>query len=231
MSEELTTSTAVVAEPAKPEPKPEYYLIARDPAELASAHVEMRVWARGMVEQMKGEAEEHRAAYDIAKKNRWSHGRMERLWRMAKRRLLFYEKTLRALEEGYLVVPNFQMDTFAVRTDKRYRQQFQVEDASMQRAVEVLREQPKALPAGAGEYVNPVPHMTTLALPDTPGQYGPQRHWKHMNLRHRRPIEFPVALAKSAIMSDGAKAAARKVFDELGVAHDKAWASSQPRKG
>lgn len=230
-SEQETSTTLAVDVDAQPTGyDAQHYLVARDPAELERAHGAMKLWASGMVEQMKSETAEHLAAYEIARKNKWASARLQRLHRLSVRRQLFYEKTVAALGAGYMVVPNFQMDTFMVRTSKAaptgsYFSSWHNSDPDR------LQQAAEQLPQGQGQNRNPIPDAApyrsdTLTVSD--GSKTTQH--EHRPLRHWRPIEFPVALAKSAVMSDAAKAAGLKLFDEMGIAHDKAW-QSRPRKG
>lgn len=231
MNDQATESTTAVAvaEPAFYDAQ--HYLVARDPAELERAHGAMKLWASGMVQQMKAEATEHLAAYEIARKNKWASARLQRLHRLSMRRQIFYEKTVTALEAGYMVVPNFQMDTFMVRTAQSapkgsYTNEWNSSDP------ERLQQDAQQLPQGEGENRNPDPYVGVYDAGQRVEPSGRKTAlYSHNALRRWRPIEFPVALAKSAVMSDAAKAASLKLFDEMGVAHDKAWNGPKPRKG
>lgn len=223
----IEAPTAIAAEPVT---EPELYLIARNPDELNSAHGNMRKWAQSMVTNMQAEVAECQAAYDVAMKNKWASGRLKRLLAVAKQRTLFYEKIDTALASGYLVVPNFQMDTFMIRTAKKKPNRAYEENRRWTEDAR-LAEESERLPQGEGENRNPIPKVNTSLVEATKDSRGNSVEIYRHEATEWNQVGFPIALAKSAIMADGAKAAALKLFDEIGIAQDAGNWGMQRRKG
>src|SRR5207245_2577264 len=127
-----------------------------------------------------------------AVKQKWANGALKRQSEKAKKRLTFYEKVLAALSAGYIIVPNFPVTAFAIRTDKnkplkmltteRYQSNEQI---------------PSGLVAGEGEYKNPFPLMFEMTIePATQAKSAVKNYWSEA----WKDFEFPLTMAKPRIM-------------------------------
>jgi hypothetical protein len=109
---------------AKPKPKAEkpaddkLVVIARNPAEMQVAQQKLCEWAAGQVAKSELELKEMEDSLAQAKKSKWRTTGFKTNLRYAKERHKYYTKVQAALEAGYVIVPNFDLDIFAIRTTK-----------------------------------------------------------------------------------------------------------------
>jgi len=196
--------------------------VALSPSEMTTAHEDMLRWAVSKVEEMKVQAFEFAAELDLAKRNGWRTRAFERHMKVAEARRRFYEKIVAALRAGYIVVPNFAMTVFAIRTaagsPKGAPSAYKWDPPAFTQGAQ------RSLPAGAGSYVAPEPTLETWVEPAV-GDDG-----KPFDRKWARPVDFddvdfPLAVAKPQIMGATAQAMALQVFDEIGVTQE--WAASR----
>jgi hypothetical protein len=169
----------------------------------------MVAWSVGMQLRCDEERGQEEEALRIATERKWATAAYKRRISLLQRRRAFYEKIQQALEAGYVIVPNFEMNVFAIRTDASKPKQ-----TTSTRSWEEFRQQPRMLAAGEGDYVNPLPEVFQK-------QVGQGEHTSVVYFPESfEDVDFPIALAKPALMERTAEAMAMKVFDEIGVAVD-----------
>jgi hypothetical protein len=115
-----------------------------------------------------------------------------------------------ALEAGYVIVPNFPIDIFAIRT-KRETPIGQEKDYSW-----AIHDQKSERPAlGEGEYFDSKPSVVHE-------EYTVNKDGKELT-KHRYypeaflPVDFPVKLVHPQVLDATGRAMALKAFDELGI--------------
>lgn len=224
MTTELQEAPPDTAAPEETDDElPAYALVAGDTTELAAAHKGMVDWATNAIAAVDREAAEESANVDAAVAAGFQTAPFERrLNRLAKRRV-FYAKLAAALEEGYVLIPNFEMTTFAIRT-KRTR----AYGRERQGTGWTHHQEPDLLPAGEGSFKDPNPRIHTRHE-QVANQSGTGTHL----VSFEKPtiideeIDFPLAIAKPQLMQRTAKVMARKLFDEIGVAVDSSIASTR----
>lgn len=195
----------------------EFQLVARNSTELSAAHAKMIEWAERMQVKCETERAEQQANLDISVTNGWANSpTFERRIARLSARIEFYAKIEAALRAGYCIVPNFEMDVFAIRTTRgnptgRPRTGWSND----------FTQAPQRLPIGEGDYVHsqPVVHQRKDTVPDSrfPGQT--REEWTQWPVAFK-DVEFPIAIAKPVLMAAAAKATADKLFDEIGIARD-----------
>jgi len=201
-----------------PLPLADYQLVATDRNALQAAHLKMIEWAKAKIEQTELDVDIEETNHKIALENGWVVAPFERrLSRLARQRT-FYTKILQAVEAGYAIVPNFQMNIFAVRTTAQAPRQGVREGSAWQNR-NAFEQHAQRLPAGEGVYRNPVPDVyQDRKTEKTPtGDVTKYTSWPGEEFND---LAFPLALAKPALMSATGEAMARKIFDEIGVAVD-----------
>lgn len=191
----------------------EVQLTATEPDEIAAAQVSLVDWCQERIARLRAEHGELEAAVAEAVKNKWKSEVLEKHARQAGRRVEFYSKMLTALEHGYVIIPNFPVRVFAVRTDRaRPLRLFSTSQFAS-------HEQPtQGLPAGEGEYKNPFPEVWQQTI-DTSSAPGGAKVTKYFSEAWRE-FEFPLTMAKPQIMEATSKAMALRVFDDLGIFPD-----------
>lgn len=184
------------------------------PEQMTSCQSALIAWCQQKIATIRAEAEELRAAFEQAKAKKWKTSVLQRHAALAEKRVVFYEKMLAAFEHGFIIVPNFPVGLFTVRTE---------EGASPERKdrsyVRVgygrpLHEQtPDKLPAGEGEYHNPFPYVYDF------GRRTDDKGNEHVLTAPNawKEIDFPLAMAKPEIMLAADRAMALKIFDQFGI--------------
>lgn len=193
-----------------------YELAAVDDLQLKAAHGKMIEWARGKQLQCDAEKAEQQEALSVAEERKWATSAFKSRIKILERRRVFYEKIEIALLAGYVIVPNFQMTVFAIRTNdavprggvraSSWRNQFV--------------QNPQLLKVGEGEYQNPVPKVLESKTEEPDGKGGTKVTKVEWPADEFDDLDFPIALAKPVLMSRTAAVMAERLFDEIGVAVD-----------
>jgi len=188
------------------------HVIALSPTDLAPAQQSLIGWCDKRIEHWIAEQKESTEGLEHATKNKWKTEPFRRLVQKANRRIGFYRKVKSAIEAGYLIVPNFPIEVFAIRTNAVEARS----DESMSRW-ETFRQSAKALPQGSGQYVNPIP-----------AKYSDDREVKdgktqtfYYPAELDTELEIPLHLVKPEIMRAVDKARALKLFDQIGIVTDR----------
>lgn len=199
-------ATEVVATPIPPA---NIEVTAESPDEMEMAQKSLIEWARNKVTEQQQDRDELVAAYDYAVKQKWANGALKRQSEKAVKRVTFYEKVLQALEAGYVIVPNFPVTAFAIRTDKTKPLKMLTT-----RWADSHTQIPQALPVGEGEYKNPFPAVWEKSIaPETNTTNEVKQYWSGA----WKDLEFPVSMSKPTIMAAATRAMALKIFDDLAI--------------
>lgn len=190
-------------------------VIALDQPGLEASHAKMIEWSLSAQRQVSLELEEERSSLEIASKRKWATkpfaARISRL----EKRTEFYRKIELALRAGYVLVPNFEMTAFAIRTDAKTPR-----GGTRSGRWNNFVQSAKLLPAGEGRYIDPNPFIETNTdiVPDGKGGTKEVVTQRPTNLDDE--ISFPLAIARPMLMTRAGEAMALKIFDEVGVAVD-----------
>lgn len=207
MEDETNTTT-----PDTP-PEQDLTLVALTPADLAPAQASLVAWCDRKIAAMEAERADLAANLELATAHGWKHASVVATLNRTHKRVLYYQKMKAAVEAGYLIVPNFPIDVFAVRV-QRAKQPEQSDSYEYNRAYQTAR--PELLPAGAGRYVDERLQITDNSherrLAD-----GKTEHVSRFTSGDYDDIDFPVTLVKPAVLQATQRAMALKVFDEMGT--------------
>lgn len=188
-------------------------LVALTPADMVPAQAELKAWCDRKVEAVKAEVVDLEANLELATAHGWKHASVAATLNRTKKRVLYYEKIKAAVEAGYLIVPNFPIDVFAVRV-KRYKQPEATSEYRHRLDYQTARAE--LLAPGEGRYVDDRLLTTdasyTEQLPD-----GKSKHISLYLSGDYDAVDFPVTLVKPAILQATQRAMARRVFDEMGT--------------
>ncbi len=189
-------------------------LIARTPAELTHAHGELVKWCdQRIAEHQRTQADEEESLA-IAQERHWRRSSFKSRIKRAEKLVLFYQKVRKALEAGYFLVPNFQMDVFAIRT-KRTKPRGGVKvSTGRYPSIDDFTQNAEQLPAGEGEYKDPDPIVSY----EKTGE-GDEKAISSWPEKWEDPA-FPFELASPAVMTRTGESMAVKLFDEVGIARD-----------
>jgi hypothetical protein len=202
MSTELTVQTTATAVET---------VVANAPNELQALQAPLVFWARKALENAWAEYHEYHDAAVKAKKQRWNSSALTKAANGAVARITFYQKSVKALEAGYMLFPPVpNADVIAVRLAESKPPC----DVKTERwGTPYMQVSPKVpLVAGEGEYFHPVVHWTLLRkLKDDKGN-NVGAEWQALNLEN--PV-FPLAMGKPSIVEAVNAAMEQKVFDEI----------------
>lgn len=187
-------------------------VIATTPTGMAAAQAKLITW---MDEKLATIADEFRTAEAMMAQLRLAHmatNHADRALDSCRRRERFYTKVRAALEAGYYIIPPFDCQVFAIRTDR----ELPPENVGRSRQLNNDAKVP-ALPPGRGDYVHPVPEREWR----TSGQekhgekmvevdYFADTGWKE--------VEFPVRAMKPELLEATREAMELKIFDTIGIA-------------
>lgn len=229
MNENVGTSISVV-------PDDGAMVYAVDPGALKAAGVEMRSFFEARRAEMAALFAEQHAAYEHALAHTWASGALKRAAADTLKRGEFYDKIVKALEAGYLVIPNLPIDVFAIRKAREFPRGSMgfVKDA-WQNGHGAHAQQPDDLPAGVGDTVSPLPVVEhgkddeMVIVNHATGQKA-AREFDTSRPTEFTAVEFPIALARPGIMNTTSRALALKVFDQVGVVNDRIGTRSAQKR-
>lgn len=186
-------------------------VVAYSPHELMAAQSTVRGWCAENIRRLLAERKEAEANLAQAKQSKWRTAPFSTLVSRCGKRIEFYKKIGKAIKLGYMIVPNFDMDLFAVRTKRfaprqrehQWRNQF-IENGDV-------------LPEGEGRYVGNKPEESFYLATEK------NRDGKDIEVNRYYPvafmetIAFPISFVKPQIIAETSKAMGYKLFDQVGV--------------
>lgn len=189
-------------------------VLALSPEQMAPAQERLIAWVGDKLRALRSVQDEQGRSYEAATRLPFSDQMAS--WRReldrTTREIGYYERLEVAMGAGYLVVPDFPLDVFAIRTKAKTPTGSQTGNSWRP----TMLQQPKALPPGEGRYVSPRPVVegTSDKVPDGKGGEMTQWYWEAVEFRD---VAIPVRLVRPEILSATARAMALKVFDEIGL--------------
>lgn len=226
-SEEIAASEEALVEQAPARPGGDTVLMAFDPRELGRAQHHLIAWCHERIRICDAAVEEAAVEEEKSRANRWGRPAWRRALALRRNTREYYRKILLALEQGYLVIPDFPVRLFAIRTDA-WRPDQKRGDFWGLRA-----QTAKALPQGAGRYVSPVPTQDARQYEKQDARGQRTTHTERWADEFREVV-FPVQLVKPEIITRTEEAFHLKVFDEIGLVGsplDDGTVSISPIKG
>lgn len=192
---------------------PETFLYARSQTEMNKAQEQLVAWSELKVRGLRKELKEAKENLDIATKRKWKKAPFESIVGRVGKRVTFYEKVEAALKAGYTIVPDMQVDLFAIRTSRKSAKENQVRGQHRRPA----DQKTNSPPIGEGRYVTPQGEQlwANKVVKHEPGKQ-PEYDLVHWTQDHDEEIDFPFRMAKPQILHSTAKAMSEKFFDEIG---------------
>jgi hypothetical protein len=194
-----------------PDDLTEVNVVALTPADMVPAQHELIAWCARKLVALRDEVDELQLHHTLAIENGWRTSVVESSLSRARRRIEYYEKIARALEAGYLLVPNMPVDVLAIRVDRR--KPVRKTTGSEWSAGRVRVE---SLPAGAGRYVDEEAFTRSFQLTEQNYKGEPVKVTKYQPAEFDE-VDFPVALTKPVVLERVAQAMALRVFDTIGL--------------
>lgn len=185
-------------------------VLAKNRAEMMEAQEHSVGWAWNKLQHTRATLAEAEANLAEAKANGWKTTGWQNTRRREIKKVEYYEKIHAALSAGYVIVPNFPIDVFAVRTNRTYPLRQYSDSWNRDRSVK-----PDILAIGDGEHVDSIPHQL---------QHEREvRNYEDKLIKRdyywasaMRSVDFPIKTVKPAILEETSKALLLKIFDEVG---------------
>lgn len=186
----------------------------KTPAEVAMAQGSLMEWFKVKVAEEQQELKDLQANLQHAVDGKlatkpWT-GRIKK----QQARVVYYEKALAALEAGYWIVPNFDLDVYAVRTTRETPKPEHTEARYGTPSMTLVA--PSGATVGDGKYVSPSP-MTETGREVRSDKDGKEYQVQTADAVGFALPDFPFAFAKPQILSAANAAMALGIFDEVGV--------------
>lgn len=169
-------------------------------------------WVERKIAALETDAAELNGALVHALAKKWKSAVFKRHAALAEKRVAFYKKMLMALEHGYVIVPNFPVQMFLIRTNRESPLKM-VHDSDWGQD---LKQSAQVLPAGEGGYENPFPIVDKFKIPDPQTNRPDKTTVRHLATEWDE-IEFPVSMAKPEIMEAVTRTMALHCFDQIGI--------------
>ena len=187
-------------------------LAAFNPSELKATQADLKHWLKEKRDTVLREANDLQTAASEAKKHKWKVTTLAAAAARALKRSNYYDRALKAVEAGYILIPPFPLRIFAVRVNI---------DKPRSRSSNYMRSVPDAkptnVPVGKGRYISNLPMVSQDEHTDDKGT--PHKtYWA----TGYQDVEFPLEAAKPYIMQRASEAMALKIFDEIGMVGQRA---------
>jgi hypothetical protein len=231
--DEVKTQEAVAAgqaiiktgppEVTKVETENQTFLMATNPYMMTKAQDRLIDWAKRKLVELKAELKDHQGNLAIAVKRKIRTEAYKRYIVTTTKKIEFQEKVLAALEAGFCIVPDMDVDLFAVRTTKKNppgKVHFNRREEADRWPThpDVPDVQTNSPPKGEGQFVDVRPFSREGSTTYTDHKTGKAMVRQDVWASKFDPlIDFPFKLAKPAILDQTTKAMALKIFDEIGV--------------
>ncbi len=166
-------------------------------------------WCTQRLTTVKAHLKDFQENLNIAVKNKWRVLALRAAVSRTKTEVNYYRKIKLAVEAGYLIIPNFPIDVFAVRTVRNNPPRGETESWN---SSSLEMHGSAATPPGEGKYVS----NETLQDQKTYGQ-GKDEFTKYWNVGFQA-VAWPITAAKPLLVQAADTAMILKIFDELGIA-------------
>ena len=184
-------------------------LYAFNAEDMRTAQVKLLQWLDRKIVTERAQAKEFAENLEIARRSKWRVSLLERQLEKAKNRIKFFLKFRAAVQAGYQPIPDLFMHNFAVRT-KRLKPIAQTREDKW--FPSIPNEPAQHLPAGEGENRNP---SQLVKKGEYKNEKGEIIRWVQTT-KYQDWLDFPFALAGTALLTETQRALQLKVFDEVG---------------
>ena len=187
-------------------------VVAYTPSELLASQLTVRDWCAENIRRLLNERKDAIANLEQAERSKFRTQPFRRVINRCTRRIEFYKKIGRAIKLGYMIVPNFDLDLFAVRTDARKPRH------RTHRWRNNFVENGKPLPEGEGRYVDPVPFEEGETWTETNSEGREITKNLYWPTAFDEELTFPVEIVQPKLVKETNRALGYKLFDQVGVA-------------
>lgn len=194
------------------EVSPNVFVMAKNPQEMRTAQFRLVTWAERKIKEEKAEHKDFQTNLHIATKNKWRTETLKRAVNRTQKKIEFYEKVKLALEAGYCIVPDMDIDLFAIRTTKMKPKG----NLTRGKWSTPGNQKTDMSEAGEGRYVAPSALYDERQAEITYKEGKPDVQITRWASEFTE-VDFPFRFAKPEILEATAAALKEKIFDEVGI--------------
>jgi hypothetical protein len=182
-------------------------LVALTPADMGVAQQQLAAWCQTKIIGLGRDLREQRQNFRQAKTMKWKHTGWLTAANKTKKLMVYYTKIKAAVQAGYLIVPNFDVDVIAVRVQRH----------SPNETVDTTQAKPELLPPGDGRYVDDalIGHDAEREFKRSDGSKGTVTDF--IPETYGEDVDFPASLVKPVILDATQRAMALRIFDRIGI--------------
>jgi hypothetical protein len=230
MANEITVQTPETKPETDMDLIPQFHAVAVNGTEMVQAKAGIQSWLERKIQLIENEITSIQATYDAAIRNKWKSSTFKGQLQREKQKLLYYGKLLAACNAGFTIVPNMDVDVFAIRVKRMLPTAKDVISKATGYAPNAPRiddETEERLPIGDGRYESPIQETSTERW-DEKNEKGEIVHKVRSSAVDFADMEFPLAIAHPVVMDATARAMAMKIFDRIGIVRDRNQTSGDP---
>lgn len=198
---------------------PSFHAVALNATDMIAARSKIRVWLADKLCSIEDEQAEVQASLDSAKKHKWKTSSFENMLSRIGRKHLYYTKLLAAVDAGFTIVPNMDVDVFAIRVDRdrpKFCERGESDRGFNYASPHIPPVEENRLPEGEGHYESPEMKVTTTERKDKNAEGKEIFHVTHDAIGYEE-LEFPLAVANPLVMDAVSEAMKLKIFDRIGI--------------
>lgn len=188
-------------------------LAALSAGEMPAVQKQLTDWLKRKLDALATDITMFEENIRVAEQGNMKTGAWKSVMARTRRLYNYYEKLKVAVANGYVIIPDLQATTIAVRVDRATPAQS--ETASEWRARDA-KPQP-SLPAGMGRYVDDEMFSESRTVPAKNYQGEPTTKELYTPTAFDEEIDFPMLIVKPIVLEATQKAMALAVFDKIGV--------------
>lgn len=215
----MTTELTVTPEASEGALVPSFHAVAVNATEMKESRSKIRIFLDNKVAEVGLELAEITAALETAKLRKWATQPLKnQVTRIAKRKL-YYDKLLAAVDAGFTIVPNMNVDVFAIRvksdTPKWSHDYGQSKHSFRSASPTVPDEKEDTLPIGVGDYQSS--RVDFHERNSITGEGENKLYNVTQYCDGYQDIDFPLAAAHPIVMDATNRAMVMKIFDRIGI--------------
>ena len=225
-----TEITVQPVEEKKDEITAQFHAVAVNGTEMVAAKAGIQAWLERKLQSIEDEIVSLQAVHDSAVKHKWKSSTFKGQLQREKQKQLYYGKLLAACNAGFVIVPNMDVDVFAIRvkrTNTRAKSAFNKATGYAPSAPRIDDETEERLPVGEGRYESPEQKVDTLRW-DEKNEKNEIVHKVKSYAVDFAELEFPLAVAHPLVMDATARAMSMKIFDRIGIVRNRQQTSGDP---
>lgn len=188
-------------------------LAALSAGEMPAVQAQLTGWLTRKLDAIKTDISMFEENIRVAERSNMKTGAFKNVLARSRRLFNYYEKLKIAVSEGFVIIPDLQATTIAVRVDRATPKRI---DTGSHWQAQTATPEP-SLPAGAGRYVDDENVTESYQVDGVDYQGKPRKEDRYYASEFDEEIDFPMLVVKPVVLEATQRAMALNVFDKIGV--------------